>query len=803
VAAVGEPKPPATGARLRLAAVALAWERLWPALAPALAVIAVFAVLALFDLPSRLPGWAHLILLFAFAAAFVALLYDGVRGFRLPRLGAARRRIERESGLSHRPLAALDDTIASGGDDAESLALWQAHRARMAQAARGLRVGWPKAGFARRDPWALRALLVLLLVLAAIDAGPDWADRIGHSLTPNLAGGPAGPAASLDIWVTPPDYTGLPPQLLPVGTIKTPVPVPTGSVLLAQVHGEGQVPRLFRPGRETDFDRIDESNFKAQATLAKSGKVAVWQGGSVLGSWTVAIVPDLPPTIAMIGLPRQTEHGALRLEYNAADDYGVESVRASMILVDNPAAPPLVLDLALPGLHLKKAHGGGYSDLTANPWAGLPVKIVLEARDAIGQSGASAPVTFTLPERVFHNPVARAIVEQRKQLTVHPEDRDTVAEVLSDLSLRPARFDDDIVVFMALRTAQARLRINGDPETVPDVQTLLWQAALRIEDGRAPLMQESLRQAMQALQDALARNASNAEINRLTEALRQAMNRYLQALVQNAQRQGMKNLKAADPAQTAMTGRDLQKMLDRAQELARSGARDAARDLLAQLQEMLENLQLGRMNPMQTGAERMLGALQNMMRRQQQLLDQSFRDSRAGKADEQGATQSQEDLRRALGEMMRRLGESGEIPQPLQRAERAMRGAAGALGRGKPGEAIGPQTEALDQLQQGARRLGERMMGRNGDNGQNDYGEPDDDATPRQARRDPFGRSRPHDQGEGWVDDGGPMRRGAGPEVDTALHRAKTILDELRRRAGERSRPEIERDYIDRLLKEF
>ncbi len=115
--------------------------------------------------------------------------------------------------------------------------------------------------------------------------------------------------------------------------------MPTGSVLLAQVHGEGAVPRLFRPGRETDFDRIDESNFKAQATLTKSGKLAVWQGGTLLGSWPIAIVPDLPPTIAMIGLPRQTEHGALRLEYRATDDYGVESARAVMTLVDNPKAP--------------------------------------------------------------------------------------------------------------------------------------------------------------------------------------------------------------------------------------------------------------------------------------------------------------------------------------------------------------------------------------------------------------------------------------------------------------------------------
>jgi uncharacterized protein (TIGR02302 family) len=778
------------------------WERLWPALAPALGVIALFLVLALFDLPERLSGWLHLVLLIALAAALVAALYRGLRGFRLPRLALARRRLELDSGFAHRPLAALDDSIAGGADDPEAVALWKAHQARMAAAAHRLRLAWPRAGFLGRDPWGLRALLALLLVLGAIDAGPDWGERIVRSLTPHLTGGAAAPVASLDIWLTPPEYTGLPPRLLPTGVRNAPVSAPTGSILLAQVHGDGPVPRLFRPGRDSDFQRIDASNFKAQAKLTKSGKVAVWQGGSALGSWTVTVVPDLPPTVAPIGAPRQTEHGALRVEYRATDDYGVESVRAVLRLLDNPKAGPLVVDLALPGLHLKNAHGTSYSDLTANPWAGLPVTMRLEARDALNQAGSSQPITFTLPERVFHNPVARAIIAQRKQLTLHPGNRAPVGEALSDLSVRPGRFGGDFVVFLALRTAVARLALNHDAETIPDLQKLLWQTAVRIEDGRAPLMQEDLRQAMQALQEALAHNAPSDEINRLTAALRQAMDRYLQALMQNALKQAAQNMTNFDATQTAMTSRDLERMLDRAQELAKTGARDAARDLLAQLQEMLENLQVGRMNPAQSGAERMMGAMQNMMRRQQQLLDQSFRDSRAGKSEEQGAAQSQEQLRRALGDMMRRLGENGEIPEPLQRAERAMRGATGALSRGKPADAIGPQSDALDQLQQGARRMGERMLGRS-NNGQNDYGQPDDQASPRQAQRDPFGRSRPSDEGEGWVDDGGPMRRGTGPDVDTALHRAKTILDELRRRAGERARPEIERDYIDRLLKEF
>jgi uncharacterized protein (TIGR02302 family) len=794
-------EPNRAARRLWLAAAALLWEGLWPALAPALAIVATFLVLALFDVPASLPGWLHAALLAAFAAAFIAALFMAFRELRLPRVALARRRIERESGLAHRPLTALEDKIASGTGDAASLALWQTHRRRMAEAARALRVGWPRAGFGARDRFGVRALLALLLVLGAVDAGPDWAQRIGRSLNPSLGPGGAGPLASLDIWVTPPDYTGLPPQLLSATAAAAPIPIPAGSVLLAQVHGRGEVPRIAIDAKTSDFTRIDDSNFKAQATLTAGSKLAVRQGGVSLGAWPIAIVPDLPPTIALLP-PKRTERGALRLEYRATDDYGVEAIKATVALIGNPVAEPLVLDLPLPGLHLKEAHGASFHDLLANPWAGLPVTIRLEAKDALNQTGASDTVTFTLPERVFHHPVARAIVDERKELALHPDQREIVAETLSDLALRPQLYGGDTVVFLALQMARARLLLNSDPETIPAVQQLLWQTALRIEDGRAPLMQQDVRQAMQALQDALARNAPDSEIERLTQELREAIQRYLQAMMENALKQGLDQLPQYDPSQM-LGGNDLSSLLDRAQELARTGARDAARDLLSQLQDMLEGLQLGRMAGMPQGAARMMGQMQDMMHRQQQLLNQSFRDQRDGHGDEGSAAENQEALRRMLGDLMSQLGENGEIPQALGRAERAMRGAAEALRQGRPGDAIGPQTEALDQLQQGARGLGQRMMGRNQGNGPGDYGEPDAQDNLRQAQHDPFGQARSPDEEGGWTEDGGPMRRGTGPEFDTALRRAQAILEELRRRAGERDRPAIERDYIDRLLKEF
>jgi uncharacterized protein (TIGR02302 family) len=824
---------PRMALRLRLAAAALAWERLWPALWPATAIIGVFLALALLDLLPRLPGLAHAASL-ALLVGFLGLaIVTALRRFRLPGRDAGRRRIEQASGLTHRPLTALEDRLTVGTDDAATTALWQAHRQRMAAQARRLTVGWPAAGLVRRDPMALRAALVLVLLIAVVDAGRDWPQRLWRAVTPSFAlGGPPATVA-LDIWMTPPDYTGLPPQFLSAGAVDAAVAVPTGSTVLAQVHGGRGLPRLRVDDATTEFAQIDDSNFKGSVPLTAGQRLAVEQDGRTLGAWPVTIVPDLPPKIDFVKPPQHTQRGTLRFEYQASDDYGVESAKAVITRPNDPTGDWIALDLALPGQHLKEAHDTTYHDLTAHPWAGLPVDIRLEAADALGQTGNSDTLRITLPERVFHHPVARAIIEQRKQLTLDPSQRDVVAETLSDLSARPRLYNDDKVVFLALRTAQARLVLDQSATIIPSVQQLLWDTAVRIEDGRTSLVQRDLRDAMKALQDALARNASDAEIDHLMHELQQAIDHYLQALAENMQQQqGNEDQQPLDPSRM-LSAQDLQNMLNRARELARTGSRDAARDMLSQLQEMLENLRLARPGEMRGGQGQAMRQMQEMMRHQQQLLDKSFRQShqgqqrgqqgqngqpgqngqngqagqngqpRAGGQGDGDMAGDQESLRRQLGEMMRQLGEqTGDIPQSLGRAERAMHGAADALSQGQPGNAIAPQTEALDQLQQAARSMAEQMMGKNGD-GSPDGQEPGDRNGMSQTDRDPFGRLNAQDHADGGVDEGGRMRMGEGPNSNYALEKARGILEELRRRAGERSRPELERDYIDRLLKQF
>ena len=791
------------GRRLLLARAALLWERIWPSLWPAAGVVGTFLVLALFDVPARLPSAVQALLLAVTGVGLAAALYLGLQRFRLPDRDAARRRIETASGLAHRPLATLEDRLAGGADDPAAQALWQAHRARMAAAAKRLRVGAPAAGLLRRDPYALRALLGLLLLLGAVDAGGDWSDRIVRSLIPSFGPGAAAVPVALDIWVSPPEYTGLPPQFLTPGAAAPAVAVPTGSTVLAQVHGGNAVPQLLLDEHASEFARIDDTNFKGGATITAGKRLAVMQDGKALGAWPIKVIPDLAPTVAFAKPPSHTDRGVLRLEYKASDDYGVESVKAQIRRKGDPTGEVLSFDLPLPGLHLKDAAAASFHDLTPHPWAGLPVEIRLVATDAIGQTGESDPVETTLPERTFHHPIARAIIDARKDLTLHPDDRKPVAETLSDLSLRPGLFGNDIVVFMALRTAQARLMLDHDPGVIAALQRLLWDTALRVEDGRTTTSQRDLRQAMRALQDALARNAPDSEIDRLIRELQQAIDRHLQAMAQQMQREQVepRDMQPIDPSRV-LTRQDLQRMLDRMRDLAHTGAKDRARELLSQLQEMLENLRMARPGQMMPGQNQSMRQMQDMMQRQQQLLDRSFRRSRqpGQNGDEaQDDANQQEMLRRMLGDMMRQMGDqNGDIPAPMGRAERAMRNAVEALRRAQSGQAIGPQTEALDALQQAARAMANQMLGRNG---MPDGGDPGDHEGLDQAERDPFGRL-PRDNGNGGIDDGGEMRMGKS-QSDYGLEKAKEILRELRERAGERTRPELERDYIDRLLKQF
>jgi len=844
---------PGLAGRLTLARFALLWERAVPALWPAATVATAFILAVLFDLLPRLHVALHWTALTAFAVAFLAAVWYARKALLLPDAQAGQRRLETASGFAHRPLQALGDKPAGTPDSAQTK-LWEAHRRRLLAALAQVRVGWPKPGMPARDPWALRVGLILLLVIGVGVGGDRAGARFARAISPGVDT-PAIPPGALDLWITPPAYTGLPPVIPRHDT--TEIAVPVGSQLIAQVTGGATTPRLTVDTRHAPFAPVETSvtgangqrlqSWRAGAELVDGQLLAIDQGHASLGAWKLRLIPDAAPTVEFPQAPQRTRRAALKLDYLAKDDYGIAGVVAEIRRpnVEGPGAP-IDLNLPLPGPRLKEATASSFHDLSAHPWAGLPVKVTLRATDVAGQTGASETIDLVMPERTFEHPVARAIVEQRKLLVADMSRRALIARAIAAIGANTPQYSDDTVVFLGLRTAAQRLIAkDATPAVVDEMQNLLWDVALRIEDGRLSSAERDLRAIQQRLQDALAQNAPDAEIEKLMQELQQAIDRYLQAMIENAMRnpeQAQRRDQNSERSQR-LERQDLQRLLDQARQLARTGARDAARDLLSRLQEMLENLrtmqaqrgenQQGQQGqPGDSGAQEMMRSLQEMMQRQQQLTDRTFRRSQQnrpgqfrpgqqgqqgqrgqqgqqgqqgqgqGEGDGEGDADEQDSLRGALGDMMRQFSEMmGQVPDGFGQAEGSMRDSGNQLRNGQPGRALRPQMEALDQLRAGAREAMRQMMERFGQQqgqGQGEGQGEDAFGDQQTSERDPAGRDL--DGNNGTMTDAFQRIPGLG---EGQIMRSQEILDELIRRLGERARPEGERDYLERLLRRF
>jgi uncharacterized protein (TIGR02302 family) len=819
------------GARL-----SLAWESVWPAIWPAVGTAGAFAALALLDVFAWLPAWLHVLLLAGFAAGFGYALWRAVRAVALPTRQQALHRIELASGLDHRPLEALQDRLPDGVTDPTARALWEAHQRQMAERIRRLRVGMPEPGLARRDPLAVRFAVLLLLIVGVVAAGPEATERLGRAFVPEFGAAGKTQEARLEIWITPPEYTRLPPifpvqiaqeraeaaraaaaaqagQTQPAAAPQTPaehvIQVPAGSVLTATVSGGKGDAVLDLGGSKTPFEALDTVNRRVQVPVVSGGTLVVSQGTGVLGAWKVAIKADAAPTVAFDGEPAATQRGTLRLGYKGSDDYGIVEIKGEMRrtyergeLVGKEVS---TFELPVPSLNAREVKEATFQEVASHPWAGLPVVIRLIAKDAAGQAGMSDEVRMILPEREFRNPVAKKIISERRRLTTQPERRAEIVDGLNEIAGEPEAFKNDTVVFLGLVMARSRLFHEKSDDAIPPVRDLLWDTALRVEDGQLSHAERELVRAQEALTEALSRNASDEELERLMRELQTAFEQYMRELAKKlAETPQTEQAQQFDPTQRILDTADMQRMMEQIRQMMRSGARDAARQMLSQLRNMLEALRNARVmqaNPNAQRGNQAMRQLQEMIRRQSELMDRTFRQSQQGQQGQQrqqgmdGAAQQ-----RALRDMLRQFQQmmQGMMPgnnpagQALDQAGRSMEDAANALGQGQPGQAVGPQGDALEALQRAGRGMMQQMM--------NEFARGsgiglDRQFNPLRTMRDPLGREW---QGE----DGTDTRRVTIPEQG-AVERAQEILEELRKRAGQRHRPQIELDYINRLLQRF
>lgn len=842
--------PPGLGWRRLLARAVLWFERLLPALLPAARVGGVFLCVALLDLLPMLPWWAHGGVLLGTGLAMLVLLLRGLSGLTPPDASAADRRLEQDSGLSHRPLAALTDRPAT--TDPTSLVLWRAHVARGLAQVRRLHLGWPHPGLAALDSRALRHAVLLGVVVCLAIAGRDAPDRLAAAFEPGMPPAAASREMQIQAWITPPAYTGLAPVFLKQD--HQAVAVPVGARLTVSVTGGdlnrgAAVPDLLLDGARTPFTALDQSSFQLERTLRENVRVGVALGDRPLAAWDISVVPDHAPVAWWTEPPGPSESGGtVRLPWSATDDYGVTHLQAELHLTARPDAPPLVIPIPLPDGAPKSVHGIHPHDLLAHPWAGLNVTARLIAQDGSGQTGASEAATFDLPERTFHNEVAKALIEVRKGLSLHPEEHDQALTTLDGLMQKPELFGTDFGAFLNLSTIYYLMVRNDTAAMIPEAQDRMWDLALHMEEGQADESARELEAARQAVRDAMEKlgqepnDANRQALEQRLKELQEAIDRHMQAMLEEAER----NHEALpfDPEAEHLSDKDLDRLAEEARQALREGRMDAAKEKMAELERLLDRLRQAQIDKGQGNSQQrqkghqQMGAVQDMVAREGGLLDHSESrneqtntpqpiqpDQEAGNTAPQRPVDQhvQQALRGALGEMMQQFGDlTGQVPQSLTEADQAMREAGQDLGAGDDQAASAAEQRAIAALQKGAREMGrtlEKQFGRGRQQGEPGEGE-------GFGAEGSMGMMMPDGHGEGSGDQPFPglpnradtrgrdplgrMNQGSGMDTgdvhvpeEAERKRSQAIQEELRRRGAERVRPQEELDYINRLLRQF
>ncbi|MER8430830.1 TIGR02302 family protein [Mesorhizobium caraganae] len=843
--------------------VSMTVERGWPLLLPLLIVASLFLSLSWLGLFPRLPDVARIVLVAAFGIAALAALYP-LRFFKLPSAAEVDRRIEAANQLQHSPVLVQTDR-PSGKESIFSQALWREHQKRMADKLGDLGADLPRARVPERDPWGLRAVAALLLVTAfAFSFGPSGG-RLSDGFRAHAARDIVPPR--IDAWVTPPAYTGKPPIFLTTPVIDNNAKqaaatftVPQGSDVSLRVTGGSGEETLSFADKSGNARAIDPTEPQAAAIkaaavnpatpklrqftgkLTADGTLTLKSGEADLGQWAFAVIPDKPPTIRFVGEPKRAVNGAFELNYQIDDDYGAAAAKAVFALVD-PAAPgahplygPPEMPLALPRRGGKANAAKTTKDLTEHVWAGASIKLSLVATDDAGHTATSETKTIVMPERPFANPLARAVIEQRRLLALDANAKPRVLDLMDAVTLRPEDTFDTMSHYLAIMSARSRLKMSDSDDQLRSEVGYLWEIALGIEEGNLSAAEKRLRQAQQALQDAIKRGASDEEIEKAMKELREAMNEFLQEFAERAKQ----NPNAPQMQQNGRELRqsDIDRMMDQIENLAKSGDRDKAQELLSQLENMMNNLQAGRQ---QQGGEQdsemrqQMDKLGEIMRRQQEMMNDTYRmDQMQRGQGQRDQDQQQQDGDQQLGgqdqdkpgvgddrdplarpksmtpqefaDAMKQLQEGqGQLQSELDKLKKGLEGmgmqpnegfgeagksmgnAEKSLGEGEGDQAVGHQGRALEALRKGAKEMMKQLQAMQGDQGGSQEGGRQQDAD-----RDPLGRPR----ASRGPDFGDSVK--VPDEID--VQRARQILEAIRKRLGNALSPDIERSYLERLL---
>jgi len=783
----------------------LVLERLWPFISAAFLIVALFLIYAWSTIPSAFPASLRFVILGALALAILTIVRKALLAKR-PSQSDVLRHVDDASPHRHRPAQTLLDHPSGAATTSVATALWNAHQ-KITRERAGLSIvaQW-RSDLADRDPYALRYHIVLVAIVMGLLAGPEKFSRLANALSIKDKSA-ATLALPIEGWIDPPVYTDVPPLFLQFSslpddrTLKYRVPV--SSVLVIRSAEKDTLSFTLDP----QFEEIKSPSVESQTKETRwrikgDGVFTLETHGQPKVTLSVTTIPDLPPIVTFGGV-KEEKRGSLTLSYLLSDDYGFKSAEIHVLGplthsgtatrdVDPLISPP---HLTLPLPQHAKEISAEYKILASMippAWQGSEVGVELVGEDEAGQVTKTTPFAITLPDHPHTSLLARALDEQGKMLLQDAHQKNAVVSDLSLLSQTPELFGVPAGSHLGLRMARRDIEQSTTRNSLRESGESLLTLAETVDQSFKSDTRRALDAARERLREAIDQKADKDTLQERLKEFREALDRYLEDYAKRALKQKPQTEKPSAQARP-LRQRDLNALLDRMGDLMKKNGE--VDPLFQSLEAMLDALQSGENNPQLSDGDPSSdseNALDDIIRDQQKLRDETFRDSNRDQPSDQGALKDrQQALRDALGKLKEALKKNG-IPggDALDDAEQAMRDAESSLGEGEGRNAVRQQEQALKSLRRGAKTLADAL-----DQNGKGQGRPGS-ATGRNGtatQKDPFGR----DVGKGSADEDLNQDFRAGSEQNRKL---LDILKELQSRSSDPTRPIEERDYLKRLL---
>ena len=789
---------------------------------PLYSIVLATAGLYFLGLAEPLPLEVVWIIASAIGISLICSVYRGLRSLSLPTKIDAERIVDQ--ALHNHPISVLRETGFVGTNHHGADALWATHVDQMRQEAEQAQPQPVDFRLSRMDPFGLRYIALLFATMGVLFGSLTRIADLGVS-----------PAAAMQMpnaitwegWVSPPEYTRLPQLYLNDLTDRDELELLAGSSVLIHFYGAVGDHNLSETVSRRVQDPLIATDPKQAFNIAQAGEISIT--GQNPQKWTIALRGDDIPSVTLDEAFETDFFGVSKLGYRVIDDYGVTEMIAEIALDLNrvnrryglSVAPdsndPIIIEIPLPIAGSRKAFAAIWqSDFSKEPWVHLPVVMTFSARDGAGQWGQSASMMTDLPGRRFFDPLASSIIEMCRDLLWSVANANRVIRMMRMVRYQPDtefRDPESLITFSAILDNLELARDGGILDAkLPGIAEELWSLAIEIEEGDVNDALQRMREAQERLSQAMKNGASPQEIERLMQELKEANENYMRQLRQQNERAERNEFDQSTPGeQMNLDMADIQAMMDRIQELMEQGRMAEAQQALEELKEMMENLRLSENGQGGEGGQSSAQGLADLLQDQQDLSDDAFNDlqqefsnpdgqesqgEQGGEGQQQGSDfadrqgQLRERLENDRSAIEGELGDEGEDAQrSLEQAERAMRRAQSALEDGDLDGAVDQQAQAMDALRQAIRDVNRAQRSENSDAEQGNSDQQEGQG------RDPLGRPQGGDGSSGTAE---ARREGQDREAQAA-----ELLDEIRRRAGDRERSETERDYLKRLLNRF